>query len=660
MRRVVRLVSTFLLVITVTLEARADPNPNFTPVDLVRQSHVIAVVTCDAPDTQGRMTVRVKQILKEVLGRAPKKPFTVDLGAPGEGLKELTDAAVGMVKRATKNDAPILFFYGDYQEKDHDWDPNVVSPLGHPGERGYLHVDDTWLGAKWFRLWRPEGEQLELVSLDDYMQLTWMGSTDMLLRCVKYILTDPWPDVPPYTNTAWRSAAHVATFPHKVRSLSMVDLAGDGRYVLFAASDGGDRLLVHQKEKEPLTDVTTDRRLLARSQVATWADFNGDGRLDLASWDGRVLSLWPQEVDGTFRQKKVNVDLKDGCIGLAPLDVGTAGRPGLLISTTGSPVLLLPGKDGALEPRTLPPLPVFKKTPGSTGACIVADFDGDGVGDIVQPFANCLLFYKGRGGGDFHPPKVTGGPSVDVHWDHDRAPVVGKASVGDFDQDGRLDLFVPTEDFPELYQNLGSGRFEDCIQVSGEISYRANPNIIGCQVRDVNNDGRQDIFAWYSDQHPLVYCNRGFRSFSQTHDVEFYRLEPGNNGLQAATMADLNGDGVQDCVLVTPKGEAWVVYGELREGITEHKVGPERLHRPSARVVLALGKSHTGPLTVTGWAGKRCLGAWNVVAGSTEAWFARGGPGPIELRWQFPGGKPQKKEVILESRPVRLILKPEK
>jgi hypothetical protein len=73
-------------------------------------------------------------------------------------------------------------------------------------------------------------------------------------------------------------------------------------------------------------------------------------------------------------------------------------------------------------------------------------------------------------------------------------------------------------------------------------------------------------------------------------------------------------------------------------------------------VSLPLGAGPIGPVTVTGWAGKRCLGAWNVTSGSPGVLIARGGAGNIVLKWQTPAGKPVEKKITLIDKQVRFVL----
>ena len=68
----------------------------------------------------------------------------------------------------------------------------------------------------------------------------------------------------------------------------------------------------------------------------------------------------------------------------------------------------------------------------------------------------------------------------------------GDVAVFDYDEDGRLDLFV-TNMFgaSQLYHNNGDGTFTDVTKaVLGRTSFGA----IGCKAFDFNNDGRLDLF----------------------------------------------------------------------------------------------------------------------------------------------------------------------
>ena len=87
-------------------------------------------------------------------------------------------------------------------------------------------------------------------------------------------------------------------------------------------------------------------------------------------------------------------------------------------------------------------------------------------------------------------------------------------------------------------------------------------------------------------------------------------------------------------------GDVWVVFRE--------NSNPDR-QAMMAVATLPVGGSNKGPVAVTGWAGKRCLGVWNVLPGVSQACFGLTEAGVATLKWRLPGGKEQSKDVVLEK-----------
>ena len=71
-----------------------------------------------------------------------------------------------------------------------------------------------------------------------------------------------------------------------------------------------------------------------------------------------------------------------------------------------------------------------------------------------------------------------------------------------------------------------------------------------------------------------------------------------------------------------------------------------------------LGGPFAGPVTVTGRRGKRCLGAWNVVGGSSHAFIGMLDAGLVTLQWKVPGGKPRQRRITLTDTVVRCAVEP--
>jgi hypothetical protein len=148
---------------------------------------------------------------------------------------------------------------------------------------------------------------------------------------------------------------------------------------------------------------------------------------------------------------------------------------------------------------------------------------------------------------------------------------------------------------------------------------------------------------------PQLFFNRGYRSFGDAHTLNLavQRLLPAaEQGQQSACLGDFDGDGAQDMALTLTNGEIWVFFREN----DDHEAR-------SVVAALPVGGQYQGPLTVTGWIGKRCLGAWNVSPGASQAFFGRREAGPVTLKWRLPDGKEQQKEVVVEKATARVEIK---
>jgi hypothetical protein len=592
--------------------SQAYINPGYTPVHLVKQASVILWVDIKAGEAKDVYTATIRETLK---GNAEEKTFRLDIANAGD------DAAATALRESLAAGKPALFFVGEFED---------TRELGGGNTRraAFMH-----LGGAWSVFDGGEEGLWSLNNLNDRMlQAVWAGGTVMLRRAADYIQADDAADVPVSEGfTFSKGPLKLAALSGAIRAVRTVDLAGDGKLALFVACESGDRLFVGAKGRT-FTDLTGDRGLQSKSQAFAWGDFAGQGRLDLISFDGKVATLHAQQADGKFLAKPLDLGgaVSTACVALAALDVGTPGRSGLLVSGDSWPVLVALDEAGKATATTLAAPGVELAKLGNPGACLVADFDGDSLADVLMPAEKGSVLFRATAPGKFAP-----GAACAVHLG--KSPAT--ACLCDLDADGRLDVFCVNRDGSLLWENAGGGTFDEVFAQAGELSYGTSSRGSDCMAGDFNNDGRQDLVIGYSISDPRIFFSRGFRSFGNAVSINmgWQALLPASlQGQTSVCIGDLDEDGAQDLALATGTGEIWVAFRENSDAKRKAMM---------VAAVLPVSGARKGPVAVTGWLDTRCLGAWNVLPGVGQACFGRTEAGPMTLKWRLPGGQEQSKEV---------------
>ncbi len=234
--------------------------------------------------------------------------------------------------------------------------------------------------------------------------------------------------------------------------------------------------------------------------------------------------------------------------------------------------------------------------PGGTFGMGVAaaDYDNDGFPDLFVTAYGRPILYHNQGDGTFVDVSEKAGLGAKVfdgHW-------TTSAVWFDFDNDGRLDLFVcsfvdygsgshfscgdnklgrkfyciprvfkPTSSL--LFHNNGDGTFTEVARGTG--IEKALGKGLGVVATDVNRDGRMDLFVANDTVQNFLFMNRGpgangktaWEEIALSAEVGFSEDGRARSGM-GVDAADFDGDGWQDLFVANVDQEMFSLYRNNR------------------------------------------------------------------------------------------------
>ena len=326
--------------------------------------------------------------------------------------------------------------------------------------------------------------------------------------------------------------------------LAVADFDNDGLPDLYVTGYGHN-VLYRNLGGCKFEDVTEKAGLAVGgfSAGAAWADYDRDGYVDLfvARYVSTDIRHLPPPT--SFAYKGVLVQLPD------VMD----GESDFLFRNRGDGTFEdVSAKAGVNDPQKLHGMGVAW-----------GDYDGDGWPDLFVTNDDGYNFlYHNLGNGTFEDVGILSGTAAG-----DNGQIYGNMAVdfGDFDHDGKLDLFVTRygRQPASLYWNQGGSAFLDLAPKTGIASKTFTPVKWGTNFGDFDNDGWPDIlmvsgnFSSLLDTVPeeprfaepiQLFRNQGNRTFSEIADASGLNDGP-MESRRGTAVGDINNDGNLDIVV---------------------------------------------------------------------------------------------------------------
>ena len=328
------------------------------------------------------------------------------------------------------------------------------------------------------------------------------------------------------------------TFETMVGGVALFDYNNDGLLDIFftngaaipslqKSNAGYWNRLFRNNGDGTFTDVTEKAGLqgIGYSMGGAAGDYDNDGFVDLYITGLNHNQLFHNNRDGTFS----DVTAKAGVAGVVP-------KLGKAWSVAAG--WFDYNNDGRLDLFVVNYLnySISNATPcvqqGHPAYCSPVDFLG-----------TPNILYRNNGDGTF----------TDVSEQSHISPYIGKGmglAFADYDNDGFTDIFVSNDTFENyLFHNNGDGTFADVALQAG-VAYNAFGNALagmGADFRDIDNDGRPDIFetAMFGEGLPL-YKNVGDGQFQDVTAVAGLAALTSRSTAWGVGIFDFDNDGNKD------------------------------------------------------------------------------------------------------------------